>query len=43
MDTLTQRAQSHYGAAGLMPKVQAALAAFGPEETVLTVPQRVFR
>ncbi|PMS32748.1 cyclopropane fatty-acyl-phospholipid synthase-like methyltransferase [Trinickia symbiotica] len=39
MDTPTQRAQTHYGGAGLMAKVQAALAAFGPEETVLTVSQ----
>jgi SAM-dependent methyltransferase len=42
MNTPTQRAQTsqtHYGGAGLLAKVQTALAAFGPEETVLTVPQ----
>jgi sarcosine/dimethylglycine N-methyltransferase len=39
MDTLTERVKTHYQASGLMPKVQAALAAFGPEETVLTVQQ----
>jgi sarcosine/dimethylglycine N-methyltransferase len=39
MNTLTERVQTHYRAAGLMPKVQAALAVFGPEETLLTVPQ----
>ncbi len=39
MDTPTQRTQTHYGGAGLIAKVQGALAVFGPEETVLTVPQ----
>jgi cyclopropane fatty-acyl-phospholipid synthase-like methyltransferase len=39
MNNLTQRAQIHYEAAGLLPKVRAALATFGPEETVLTMSQ----
>lgn len=39
MDTSIQTTQVQYRGAGLMAKVQAALAVFGPEETVLTVQQ----
>lgn len=35
MNTQTREAQNHYSAAGLLPRVQAALAVFGSEETVL--------
>ena len=39
MNILTRNALKHYAAAGLLPKLQAALTVFGPEETVLSVPQ----
>jgi cyclopropane fatty-acyl-phospholipid synthase-like methyltransferase len=35
----TSAAREHYKAAGLLPKVRAALAAFGPGETVLSAKQ----
>ena len=39
MTTDSSAARRHYDAAGLLPKVQAALAAFGPEELVLSPKQ----
>jgi sarcosine/dimethylglycine N-methyltransferase len=36
MTTPSSAARSHYDASGLLPKVKAALAAFGPEDAVLS-------
>ncbi len=39
MNAMTQSAIDHYGGAGLLPRVRQSLATFGPEWTLLSVPQ----